>query len=161
MIPRLGNLLVDQSIITPQQRDQILWVQREHPRPFGVIAEELFGVKPADVERAWAEQLIAYPQRIDPAIIMPAREALGLIDRRQAWQFGILPLDQRGPDLRLCTCPAMLVKAVRFAGWRLAGGCLFELADPDRLAIALQEHYPMAGLDESALTGNRPVSEAS
>ncbi len=151
MIPQLGELLIECGLMTPQQRDQVLWVQREHPRPFGVIAEELFGIRPIDVERAWAQQLIQLAERIDPATRVPDHACLGLIDRRQAWQFGVLPLSRSERELVLCTCPGMLVKAVRFAGWRLAGSCVFELAEPNRLALALQRHYPMAGLDASAL----------
>lgn len=158
MIPRLGDLLVAQGILTAQQRDQILDAQSREPRPFGLLAEEMFNVRPSDVERAWADQMVAIPERIDPAIILPDRDCLALIDRRQAWQFGVLPLGRRGPDLRICTCPAMLLKAVRFASWRLSGGCLIELAEPDRLAIALQQHYPMAGLDEKALRGRRAMA---
>ncbi len=161
MIPRLGNLMVEAGILTPQQRDQILWVQREHPRPFGAIAEELFGVKPIDVERAWADQLIDIADRVDPAIMVADHDCITLIDRRQAWQFGVLPLSRTDAELRLCTCPTMLVKAVRFAGWRLPGCCSFELAQPDRLAIALQRHYPMHGLDESAFAARPRQGGAS
>jgi len=158
MIPRLGDLLVAQGILTPEQRDQILDAQEAEPRPFGLLAEQMFNVRPSDVEQAWADQLVAIPERIDPAIILPDRDCLALIDRRQAWQFGVLPLGRRGPDLRLCTCPTMLLKAVRFASWRLSGGCLIELAEPDRLALALQQHYPMAGLDETALRPRRAMA---
>jgi hypothetical protein len=151
MIPRLGDLLVGHGLLTPEQRDRVLIAQQERARPFGLLAEQMFDVKPGDVERAWADQLVSIPERIDPAIILPDPDCLRLVDRRQAWQFGVLPLGRRGPDIRICTCPTMLLKAVRFTGWRLDGGCLLELADPDRLALALQQHYPMAGLDETTL----------
>ena len=47
---KLGDLLVQQGVLTVAQRDQVLEAQRLRRRPFGVLAEDLFGVSPA----AWS-----------------------------------------------------------------------------------------------------------
>jgi hypothetical protein len=55
-----------------------------------VLAEELFGICPSAVERAWAEQYASYATSMDPRSVEPGEEALKLITKRQAWQFRVL-----------------------------------------------------------------------
>ena len=49
---RIGELLVEQGTLTPGEIDQIMQVQRETHRPFGELAETLFGVDPKAIEAA-------------------------------------------------------------------------------------------------------------
>src|SRR5438552_9568459 len=52
----IGQLLVEQGVLTPRQVEHILKVQKESHRPFGDLAERLFGINPRAVEDAWVEQ---------------------------------------------------------------------------------------------------------
>lgn len=143
----LGDLLVRNGALTPTQRDAVLAAQRTRGGPFGALAEEMFGVSPSAVEAAWAEQYATFAQHTDPRSYSINPRALEVISRRQAWQFCILPLDFSGDDLLACTTPEHLVRAMKFAGWRLGHAVQFLLAQPSPLGEALAKHYPLAGMN--------------
>lgn len=146
MTIRLGDLLVQHGCLTNEQRDQIVEVQRGSARPFGVLAEELFGVAPSDVEVAWATQYAVVAPRFDPRLHAIEPEILELIDRRQAWQFRLIPVRREGDETVFVTGVDDLARALRFTGWRIPGPCTFCICDPDTLQIALGMHYPMEGM---------------
>lgn len=154
MVLRLGDLLVRNGVLTTDQRDFILEQQREMGRPFGELAERLFGVSAADVEQAWAEQYAALSAPVDPRRYRPNAELLGRVTKRQAWQFEVLPLKHEGDELLLCTTQENLPRAMKFAGWRLGEAVSFVLASPKALGEALEKHYPMGGMT-AAMIGAR------
>jgi len=151
MAIRLGDLLVQRGVLTEQQKQTILAEQVQRNRPFGALAEQLFGVNPRDIEEAWADQYEPLARHIDPRREPVEREAIGLIDRRQAWQFGMLPIRFDGPELLVCTTRRHLVRALKFAGWRINALCFFALSDPRALGEALVQHYPMSGMTPDTL----------
>ena len=142
----LGDLLVKHGVLSPSQRDEVLIAQKARGGPFGMIAEELFGVSSSAVERAWAEQYSSFAPHIDPRGYTVNHRALEVVTRRQAWQFRILPLDLAGDEVVACTTQENLCRALKFAGWRLGHGCQFVLAEPEHLGEAMLKHYPMAGM---------------
>ncbi len=152
---KLGDLLVRQGVLSARERDAVLLAQRERGRPFGALAEEMFGVTPEAVEAAWAEQYASLAVVVDPreAVIDPG--VLAFIERRQAWQFRVLPLEQTDSGLTVCTTQQHLPRALKFTGWRLGHLCQFVLADARALGEALVRHYPMGGMgpDVVARTG--------
>lgn len=150
----LGELLVKNNVITPKQRDEVLQAQRQRGGPFGALVEEMFGVSPQAVEAAWAEQYATFAPHVDPCHMQVNPRALEVINRRQAWQFCFLPIDLHGDDLTVCTSQEHLVRALKFAGWRLAQSCQFVLCDTQSLGNALCKYYPMAGMTaETVRTG--------
>lgn len=156
MAIRLGDLLVRNGTITEAQRDAALDYQRLTARPLGEIVERLFGVSPSDVEDAWAEQYASMAPWVDPRDERVEPSALALVERRQAWQFRVLPLRFAGEEAVLCTTREHLVRALRFAGWRVRRGCYFVLSDPTNLGQALMTHYPMDGMTPEMVTAGRP-----
>jgi len=151
MTVRLGDLLVQRGAISEDQRDAILEHQRRHPRPFGLLAEQMFGVSPRVVENAWAEQFAVVADHIRLDETPSEADVLDIIDRRQAWQFGVVPLHFDGHDLVLATSRQHLARAMRFAGWRVEYACRFVICSPEDLSAALSVRYPMAGLDADFL----------
>jgi hypothetical protein len=145
MAMRLGDLLVRQGVLTEAQRDDILRFQETHQRPFGELAETLFGVEPGAVEQAWATQYAMLAGSIDPREVEVSTEALEVVNRRQAWQFKILPIARRGHEVQICTTQEHLARALRFVGWRVCTPCHFVLADAEHLGAALMKHYPITG----------------
>lgn len=145
MAMRLGDLLVRQGVLTPVQRDEILNFQRTHKRPFGELAETLFGVSAEAVEQAWAAQYAMLAESVDPRDTDVRPDALGLFSRRQAWQFKVLPLGTSGDEIRVCTTQEHLARALRFVGWRVCAPCHFVLAQAEHLGEALMKHYPITG----------------
>ncbi|MEM0983351.1 MAG: hypothetical protein AAGI17_05315 [Planctomycetota bacterium] len=161
MAIRIGDLLVRRGLLTRNQRDEILALQKGKGGPFGVYAEELFGVSKADVEAAWSEQFASMADWIDPTGVMIDPELLGMLSSRQAWQFGVLPVRLDESELVCCTTTARLSRALRFTTWRIADPVRFELCEEHQLAEALETHLPMAGLDADFLEQSENVSRAS
>ena len=151
MTIRLGDLLVKQGVLTTRQRDHILEVQASCGRPFGALAESLFGVSPGAVEQAWAKQYSMLARHVDPRLYDPPSELLELVSRRQAWQFGVLPLSRTAAHITLCTTEKYLARALRFSGWRIPGACDFVLSDPESLGQALEYHYSIDGISAGTL----------
>ncbi len=147
MTLRLGDLLVFKGALTPAQRDSVLEYQRLTGRPFGEMAERLFGLSQGVIEQAWAEQYASIAPRLDPRQEDVEAEALALIERRQAWQFRILPLRFDDREVMVCTTQEHLARALRFAGWKIQASCYFVLSEPLNLGEALMRHYPMAGMN--------------
>lgn len=160
----IGHILVQRGILTDKQVAQVLEEQVQTGRPFGSVAENLFGVSAAAVEKAWAEQYAQMAERVDPSIVAVDPAAMELITRRQAWQFCLLPLGMQGETLRVCTTESHLLRALNFATRHIASPCYFLLSDPEDLARALQRYFPMAGMSLETL-GNpnalRITSEAA
>lgn len=151
MALRLGDILVIRGVLTERQRDMILEHQRETCRPFGALAEELFGVRASDVEYAWSAQFATLADHIDPSDEEIDARAIARLQRRQAWQFRVLPIRFEGDTLVCCTTQEHLVRALRFTGWRVPETCRFVLSDAERLGLSLMRNYPLGGM--STTTG--------
>ena len=144
---RLGELMVERGVISREQCDEILAHQRTHHRPFGVIAEECFGVSPGDIEQAWATQYAMIATRVDPLALEIDEQTLALITKRQAWQFGLLPVLEHEGEIEFVTSMECLARALRFVGWRMTGACTFAICDLHTLKLGLSMHYPFEALD--------------
>ena len=105
---QIGELLVEQGVLTEAQVRHILQVQKVSNRPFGDLAERLFGIDPKAVEDAWVEQYLRMAVTVDLDDQEIDTDCLRLLNRRQAWQFRLLPqprgwIGQHG-DQRLGPC---------------------------------------------------------
>jgi len=155
MYMRLGDILVERGVLTAEQSELILDEQRRCNRPFGVLAERLFGVRESVVEEAWAEQYATLAEVVDPSSAAVANELLSLVERRQAWQFGVLPLSWSRGELVVCSTKVHLARAMRFVGWRVGVPSSFVLAHPVTLGQALTRFYPIDGLDPTMIGERR------
>ncbi|MBM91044.1 MAG: hypothetical protein CMJ35_05455 [Phycisphaerae bacterium] len=158
---RLGELLVLQGVLTSEQQGEILEIQRESGRPFGLIAEERFHVDPSAIEQAWAAQYAMIAQRIDPADIEIQEDVLGLVSKRQAWQFGFIPVASHDDEIQMVASRETLARALRFVGWRISELCTFAICDLDCLRRGLETHYPLPGADVELVDRfmkNRPAA---
>ncbi len=143
---RLGELLVQRGLLTEAQVESILVEQERGGRPFGDLAERLYGVSACDIERAWVEQFAQITEHIDPRAEEVDPAVLDRVTRRQAWQFGMLPLRKDGCELVVATTRDGLLRAVRFAGWSMSEPVYFVLAEDHELEEALSEHYAFPGM---------------
>ncbi len=154
MTTRLGEILVDQQVLTGEQVEAILDAQKACARPFGLLAEELFGVSGEAIERAWVRQYVEIAQHVD-ANTVPRDEGIEeSVSNRQCWQFGVIPIREEGQELVLATTPGHLPRALRFASSVLERPCYFVLTSQDALASALNEHHAIPGLDASHLANS-------
>lgn len=142
---RIGELLVAQGVLAPEQVDVILEHQRRGHQPFGELAEQLFHVSPKAVEQAWVDQYLSLGTEIDLSEHAVDPEVLKVISRRQAWQFRTLPLRREPGELVAVTSREHLKRAVNFA-WRTLDEPVYLLVAPlDQIQAALEEHYPLPG----------------
>ena len=80
-------------------------------------------------------------------------EAREMVVRRQAWQFGIVPLRLDDGYLIAATSRKQLPRAVRFATRVLGMPVQFEIAEDDELSRLLALQYPIRGMDKSIFDG--------
>src|SRR5688572_16992607 len=111
----IGQLLVQQGVLTHKQVQHILEVQRLSHRPFGDLAERLYGVSPEAVEDAWVKQYTRVAGVVDLDEYEADEKCLRLINRRQAWQFHLLPLRRDAENLNIATDADHLIRAVNFS----------------------------------------------
>lgn len=140
---QIGQLLVEQGVLTQSQVQHILQVQRHSHRPFGDLAERLFGVSPQAVEDAWVRQYVRLAGVVDLEEIEIDINCLRVINRRQAWQFRLLPLNRDIDSLNIATDEKSLVRAVNLSARRLGEPVCFLIAERKQLREFLMKHYPI------------------
>ncbi|MEC9372574.1 MAG: hypothetical protein VYC34_01975 [Planctomycetota bacterium] len=158
MTIRLGEVLVKQGLLTPDQVDAILEEQQRCRRPFGELAEALFGLRARDVELAWAHQYARITEHVDPRRESIEPHVVAMIDRRQAWQFRIIPLRRDGSEIMIATIIEHLPRAMRFALRHFGEPCYFVISRADALGEALVTHFPMDGMTPAAVLGDLSTS---
>lgn len=139
----IGQLLVEQGVLTDEQVRHILVVQRESHRPFGDLAERLYGVDPKAVEDAWVEQYLRTVGITDLQEVRIDTDALRLLNRRQAWQFQLMPTNRENGTLDLATTGENLIRAANFSARRIDEPVFFLIAEREQLREFLMKHYPV------------------
>ncbi|MFG0256422.1 MAG: hypothetical protein ACF8GE_00800 [Phycisphaerales bacterium JB043] len=150
---QLGEILVERGLLTSEQVDEVLETQCRTGGAFGQIAEQLFGLSISDVEEAWSHQYASRTDLLDLEELSPEASVMDVIDRRQAWQFRVLPLRRDESELVLVTTREHLTRAIRFALHHIPEPCFFVLAGPEDLGDALHEHFPMGGMTSRFIQG--------
>jgi hypothetical protein len=141
---QIGQLLIEQGVLTRKQVDHILVIQKQSHRPFGDLAERLFGVDPKAVEDAWVEQYVRTAGVVDLKEQRVETDCLRMLNRRQAWQFHTLPLHRNEhQEVQMATSAENLVRAVNFSGKKLDEPVYFLIAERDQLREFLMKHYPV------------------
>jgi hypothetical protein len=140
---QIGQLLVEQGVLNESQVEHILNVQWVSHRPFGDLAERLYGVSPEAIEDAWVQQYLRLAGVVDLRQQQIDVECLRLINRRQAWQFHLMPVNRDAQGLNIATDPAGLIRAVNFSSRRLNEPVCVVIADHEQLREFLMEHYPV------------------
>jgi len=139
----IGQLLVEQGVLTDEQVRHVLAVQRMSHRPFGDLAERLYGLDPRAIEDAWVEQYIRTTGVVDLERIKIEADALRVLNRRQAWQFHLLPLHRDENNLNMATSSDDLIRSVNFAVRKLDDPIYFLIAEREQLREFLMKHYPV------------------
>jgi hypothetical protein len=153
---RIGELLVRRGHLNDLQVREILQEQSRGGAPFGAIAERLFGLGEIDIEMVWAEQYEMLVPTLPASGLRPTADALAIMDRRQAWQFRMLPIRREGAEYMVATVREALPRALRFAMAHVTSPVYFVLAEPNDLGEALMQHYPINGLTPESVDGRRP-----
>jgi Type II secretion system (T2SS), protein E, N-terminal domain len=141
---RLGEIMVEQHLLTQSEVQQILSVQKKQGRPFGVLAEQLFGLNPRAVETAWVKQYAHIAGVEDPTELSVDADCIRLLNRRQAWQFHVAPIARINGELVLLTDEKHLSRALRFASETFNEPSYFRITTTEKLKAFLAERYPMS-----------------
>jgi MSHA biogenesis protein MshE len=145
---RMGELLVQAGVLTEPQVKEILETQRKTGRPFGDLAERLFEVPTESIEQAWVEQYLQFGTAVDLESQRIDVEVLRVINRRQAWQFKLLPMRYEADELVMATTPNDFKRAVNFAWRKLSDPIYFVLSQRPQLEQFLQTHYPWPAMEQ-------------
>jgi hypothetical protein len=140
---QIGQLLIEQGVLTATQVEHVLRVQKISHRPFGDLAERLFGISPQAVEDAWVQQYIRIAGTVDLDDQKFDEQCLRLLNRRQAWQFHMLPIGRSEENLSAATSAESLVRAVNFSAKKLDEPVYFQIAERTQLREFLMRHYPV------------------
>src|SRR4051812_48545015 len=140
---QIGQLLIEQGVLTETQVQHILKVQKMSHRPFGDLAERLFGISPQAVEDAWVQQYVRLAGTVDLDDQRFDEQCLRLLNRRQAWQFHALPMNRSEENLNIATSAENLVRAVNFSSKKLDEPVFFQIAERKQLREFLMKHYPV------------------
>ena len=141
---QIGQLLVEQGVLTEKQVAHILKVQKVSHRPFGDLAERLYGIAPRAIEDAWVQQYLRIAGTVDLDEQKMDEECLRLINRRQAWQFHVLPMNRdESQNVNLATTAEGLVRAVNFSTRKIDEPVYFQIAERAQLREFLMKHYPV------------------
>ncbi|HWE94229.1 MAG: hypothetical protein JWP03_2899 [Phycisphaerales bacterium] len=139
---QIGQLLVEQGALTEAQVQHILKVQKISHRPFGDLAERLYGINPRAVEDAWVQQYLRTVGVVDLDEQTVDTECLRVLSRRQAWQFHLLPIN-RQQELHVATSKENLVRSVNFSSRRIDEPVHVMVAERKQLREFLMKHYPV------------------
>lgn len=142
---QIGQILIEQGVLSDEEVQHILNVQRHCHRPFGDLAERLFGINPRAVEDAWVQQYLLIAGTVDLETVEFDTECLRLLNRRQAWQFHALPTGRENEMLNIATSAESLVRAVNFSTRSLNEPVNFLVAEREQLREFLMKHYPVPG----------------
>jgi hypothetical protein len=140
---QIGQLLIEQGVLTPDQVQHILKIQKMSHRPFGDLAERLYGINPRAIEDAWVEQYVRVAGVVDLNQQKIDEQCLRQINRRQAWQFHLLPVNRTDDNLNMATSAQDLVRAVNFSCKKLDEPVYFMIAERMQLREFLMKHYPV------------------
>ena len=159
---KIGEILVEQGILSEQQVFEVLEAQKQHRMPFGVLAERMFDVTLHSIENAWVEQYHRFTGTIDLSTEKFDHEALRVLNRRQAWQFELLPI-RTEPDgeMLMAASANRLARAVTFAANRIDRAVYFRIAEQAQLRDFLQQHYPMPELSREIIQKARDLAESA
>lgn len=140
---RIGELLVEQGVLTDRQVRHILKVQKISNRPFGDLAERLYGIDAKAVENAWVEQYIRTVGTVELDDQRMETDCLRLLQRRQAWQFQLLPMHREDHELHAATTRENLVRAVNFSSRSIDEPIYMMIAERRQFREFLMRHYPV------------------
>lgn len=156
---RIGEILVEQGVLSEQQVFEILDQQRRRGIPFGVLAERMFDVSVDSIERAWIEQYHRFTGTVELSDQHVDDRALSMINRRQAWQFEMLPLHfEPTGELLVAASKQRLARAVSFAAARLEPVVYFRIAESEQLRDFLSVHYPMPEISQEIMRRARDMA---
>ncbi len=95
------------------------------------------------MEDAWVEQYLRVAGVVDLDDVEVETDCLRVLNRRQAWQFHLLPLHRRDDMMSMATSAEDLVRSVNFSSRTIDEPVHFMVAERSQLREFLMKHYPV------------------
>ncbi len=152
---KLGEILVQEGLVGPQQVDRALLWQRDDGGRIGSLLIRLGYLEEREFLRLMAAQL-----RTRPVLIAEARldsELLKLVPAEIAWQASAIPVAYHGDHLIVATSDPHNLPALREIEAATGHAVEAWLAADPAVASALERHYPRGVRPESAGTPTLPI----
>jgi hypothetical protein len=146
---RLGELLIDLAVMSPEQVEHVLKLQQQWGLPFGAIASRVFGVDERAIWRARAIQV--GPQLPSVNLLAEPRQQVAqqIILKDEAIYYGLLPLRTEQGELICATTEDCLPEAMAYLCSTIRIPTCFVLAEPGQLQDEILKTYGL-GTDRLA-----------
>jgi len=138
---RIGMILVQRGLLTPDHVDRILEIQKREHQPFGRIAHERFGVPEIEIWHAWARQVGHLCQRADLAVEPNDTHVLDLVTHEEARRMRMLPLRFEYGELVCATTVVDLPEAMAMLELRTKSPIRFVIAERTQLDHYIEQRY--------------------
>lgn len=140
MTVRLGDLLLQQNLITPAELEEALKYQVIFGGKLGTNLIELGAIEEDDITRALSRKFSVPP--VDPEQIMRvAPEAIAAIPVELAGKYRVLPLQLSGRRLALAMADPSNLKAIDEISFRTGLVIRPQVVAEIRLGLALEKYY--------------------
>ncbi|MFW5681890.1 MAG: hypothetical protein ACOC1G_02695 [Phycisphaeraceae bacterium] len=143
----IGQILVDRGVMRVEHVSAVLEKQRSDPRPFGRLAETMYGISVEEIAAALAVQMrhatswvnLAH-QSLDPRVLM-------LLSPAESWDNLVLPLRREDRQLVCATGAETLPEALTVLQRRIHEPFRLVFAEMHQLEQFIAERYDYEGFD--------------
>lgn len=144
---QIGQIMIEQNVLTQEQVDRLLADQREADKPFGELAETMYGIDEHKVHQALADQIAYRAPQIKLCQEAFEPEVLGVITAREAWDTLVLPIRVEDGELLCATTVETLPAAIELLSEKLDLPYRFALAEMRPIEEFIANMYAYEGVD--------------
>jgi len=143
-VPKLGEILIDQGVLTYEQVTRVLARQMYDDRPFGQIAADAFDIEERVIWQTVAEQVLMNAESVNISTETWTKEALRAISAHDAWTYRLLPLRYEHGELVIATSAYELPGALSLIEREVYDNHRIVIADAKVLEQTIAERYATA-----------------
>jgi len=143
----IGQILVEQGVLTPNQVARALAAQAERETPLGRVAEMLFNIERTAVIQALAEQVAMRAPEASLASEEFDPQCLHMISAKEAWDCLILPIRWDKGELLCATTIETLPVAIELLQAKLDCPYHFVIAEMRPLEGFISSLYSYEGVE--------------
>ncbi|MBX2851580.1 MAG: hypothetical protein KTR15_07540 [Phycisphaeraceae bacterium] len=143
----IGNILIEQGVLTQSQVDRALQAQAEREAPLGRIAEQLFDIERITVIEALAEQVVMRAPDASLATESFDPQCLRMIAAKEAWDNLILPIRWENGELLCATTVETMPGSIELLQQKLDCPFHFVIAEMRPLEEFIASLYAYEGVE--------------
>lgn len=144
---QIGQIMIEQNVLTQEQVDRLLADQLEADKPFGQLAETMYGIDEHQVHQALADQIAYRAPQIKLCQETFEPDVLAVITAREAWDTLVLPIRVEDGELLCATTVETLPAAIELLSEKLDRPYRFALAEMRPIEEFIANMYAYEGVD--------------